>query len=595
MKYLSLIDELNLTTHDINTIDKPKIIRLQKQLKAKAVLEGKINLGVLSDMINHLENPKTREAHLFVERHLWLKYILLNSLEKIDNKSFESTFDPRDISADVLEFTTPFLKEVINPTLSSFLKEKHYFKILRTTEQQRFYSEEIRQKFISFFETKLQLAIAHLKKSDFQKISTQIDFLKHPDYSLAMNVLIEPLVNSITAVNSEVINVYNLGNEWGTKNHTSWDYASQVLISFGKLTPANPELRDVFRKNARIAQTERDQLYNYSGRSTSSTPNFSDNVRNKRKHTSQNHKTEKKNSSLWTVIRVIAILFGIVRIIIAFSGNNSNSYNEPYNNDYTNFTQEEYKKLITETIKNGKAQDISKDDDSSKVNKALDDELDKLEKQNDTINESTYITNSKDLFIPKKVLEGNDNEQDNHIRFFYSLKNKVLIGNKKGNKAPIRPIQSFSNPYPKTFNTIPSEKNLSGGSSIYVKNSLLRKLIIFRLKNGRDQAIIIPVNSQKKLAFNNGDTIVFYAGTHFEKSKFSTFRKQQDISHLYILKDITNSSKITIQSFQDNISEDSNERFLRKEILKTKHIQLNQLNNIDLLYTDYYNKYYRNK
>ena len=73
MKYISLIDELGITLNDIAQIDATKIIRIQKQLKAKAVLENKSNLGELSELVSQLENQEIKEAHLFIESHPWLK------------------------------------------------------------------------------------------------------------------------------------------------------------------------------------------------------------------------------------------------------------------------------------------------------------------------------------------------------------------------------------------------------------------------------------------------------------------------------------------------------------------------------------------
>jgi len=582
LNYISLKDELDLTVEDILQLDKIKIIRLQKQLKAKAVLEGQSNLGELSELLNDLERIEIREAHVFIERHLWLKYIVLNNAGEITNSSFQSTFDPRKASPEALVFINQFLKETVTPALSYLLNDKKYYKILKITEQQHLFSEEVRQKFISFFKNKLQLALAHLKNSSMQDPPQKIAFLKELNYTLAMNVFIEPLVLDIINVNTEIISHYKLGKEWGVNNNPSWDYASQVMICFGRLTPANPELQSMFRQNSQVSKSERNQLLNNNYATRSSDSNFRD-TRSKKKNN--------EGSSVWTVIRVIVILFAVIRVLMALTGSSSNSQKQNHiPRTYVNTTTyEDFVKTAKEKHQ-ARIDKIALDDNNT--DEALNKELDKLEKSGLSQNEVIISTNRE----KSKAIPGNNDRdyQDSHIRFLYSLKNKVLRGDREGDNLSLAEARSIMlNPYPKTFDPIPSPSN--GDSFIKVVNRTGKRLIIFKLKNGRDQAKMISASSQEKLTFTNGDTIIFYSGSNFQINNFSTFRKFQDISHLYVLKDINEKSRIMVRPFKDNDDENAGYRFKRKESLLLNKLTLDQLENIDLLYTQYYKENYSPK
>ncbi|MFC4634857.1 hypothetical protein ACFO3O_13130 [Dokdonia ponticola] len=162
MKYISLIDELGITLNDIAQIDAAHIIRIQKQLKAKAVLENKSNLGELSELVSQLENQEIKEAHLFIESHLWLKNILLGKPEELTQKSFESTYNPRPVAAFSKVFISPFLIQTLKPTLTYILSKGKYHLLVRIASQERFFTEEVRQLIINFFTTRLNYANSYI-------------------------------------------------------------------------------------------------------------------------------------------------------------------------------------------------------------------------------------------------------------------------------------------------------------------------------------------------------------------------------------------------------------------------------------------------
>jgi hypothetical protein len=69
LKYISFIDQLGLDINELSQIDANGIIKLQKQLKAKAMLGDANNLGDISILIDKLKDENVREHHIFIERH----------------------------------------------------------------------------------------------------------------------------------------------------------------------------------------------------------------------------------------------------------------------------------------------------------------------------------------------------------------------------------------------------------------------------------------------------------------------------------------------------------------------------------------------
>ena len=98
------------------------------------------------------------------------------------------------------------------------------------------------------------------------------------------------------------------------------------------------------------------------------------------------------------------------------------------------------------------------------------------------------------------------------------------------------------------------------------------------------------------------DSIVLYTGENFVSTRFSHFINDTDISKLlvYDAEDFSKQKQISIHPFTDKISRinssSSNKVIIdttRVEDIKTANCNLTTLS-INQLYTDYYNKKYKN-
>ncbi len=563
MKYISLIDELGISVHSIQAINTTRIEQLQKQLEFEAVLDTDIKITELSHLISQLENPDFIEATIFVERHLWLKKILLGRPEDLDNTSFDSTYDPRAITPYSKAYTTPFLLNTLTHTLSYLLKERKLQLFTRIVSQKRFFSDEVNQTIIAFLATQINNAKNILSERKLKESQESISFLHHSDFIASLNIHIASLTDEITEINSTVIRMYNLNQN--TRNH-EWDFAIAVMIAFGKLSLPNKEQQEVFAKNASKAKSSK----------------FNPDIARFDTSNSQNNNAK----ATYIIIAFVGVIFIAIIATIPFI-NRSGTIDYYYEND-TEVTIEDVFKESQQNAGNDYTnadEDASSEGDDEKkpiISKTPIYEVQTIEaKPQRTINPE-YIT------LPK---QSKGYSQDSHIRFLYSLKNKVSKGDDMDALEIIR-VTPYTNPYPKTFNTI--QTNLSNNTDqLEVTNSTQKELIIFKLQNGVDEAIIIPKEDKTVLNFKQGDSIAFYAGNDFTSSKFSHFTRAQDISNIYEIKSLSTAAKIEVLPFKDNSGSAKSTKFHRSvESLKLQNLEAKKLKPIESLYTDFYNSLY---
>lgn len=194
--------------------------------------------------------------------------------------------------------------------------------------------------------------------------------------------------------------------------------------------------------------------------------------------------------------------------------------------------------------------------------------------------------NNKDRKLKKK-----QTTYDNRIQFYYSL--KIITRRSKSNKDLIKKteITPFSNPYPKTFNKINNDTIASQYKNVLIMNNTSSDLIAFKMIKGKDQSIYIPQNNTTYIGLKPDDSLLFYSGKNFLKSKFSHFNKSPAISEIYKVVRINKAQKSTITITAVNLENSmKNKTILKKNIETTDNIKLNKIS-IDNLYRNYYYKY----
>ncbi len=567
MKYISIIDELGIARDAIINIDTAQVIHFQNQLKNKLVSENKSNLEELTGFINELEDKQVREAHFFIESHPWLKEILLGEHYDLNIKLFDSTYAPRKIASYTKTFITPFLLQTLTPTLSYLLSNEQFHLLIHLVSQERFFSEEIRQEIIRFFAKTLKDSSNYIIQGRLKESQLPVSFLKNSDFIKSINIYISALKDELIDINSTIIRIYNLNQQAG---NNEWNFVTSIMIAFEKLLPTDKNQRDVFIRNASMAK---------------SSSKFKSELLEVREHNSH---TSSSSTKPFTIISIAASIIIIIGIILGVSYSNSRD-----SIDLKDFDSVDFENTDNENQQNQN----SYYDDSEEIFLAKEFEAEtsnietnSLDKKNKTtIEETKQIISSEYTTLPNQPKEYT---QDSHIRFLYSLKTKVTKGDdKKSNR--ITRITPFTNPYPKTFNTIQTGIN-NNITLLEVTNSTQKKLIIFKLQDGIDEAIIIPKNDKVELDFKQGDSIVFYAGNDFATSRFSHFTKEQDISNIYELTSLSTFSKIDVLPFKDNSRSTKNSKFNRSvEVLKFTNLKTRKLKTIDALYTDFYNSYYK--
>lgn len=567
MKYISLIDELGITVYTIQTINAARIEQLKKQLEFEGILDSDIKATEHLELINQLEDPAIREATIFIERHPWLKKILLENYKDLDSTSFDSTYDPRAIAPYTKTYITPFLRQALTSTLSYLLNEGKLQLLVRTVSQKRFFSEEVQQEIASFFATQIKHAKNYIANGELKTSQEPVSFLHHPDFIESINMYIEGVTDEVTEINSAIIRVYNLNQ---SARNNEWDYAIAVMIAFGKLAFPNPQQQEVFKKNASMATSSKfkSDLVGFD------TPN------------SQNNNSK----GTYIIIAFVAVIFIAIVVTIPFINRNS-STDYYYEND-SDITIEEHDNENQQDSEYTDS-DVSTDTNEEELEETATDITELLAKptEEDTTTEEKPQRTVSDEYITLPN-QSKRNTQDSHIRFFYNLKNKVTKGDDNEAIEIIR-VTPFTNPYPKTFNTIEEATDKNDNTQLEIVNNTQKELIIFKLQDGIDEAIIIPKSHNAALNFKQGDSIAFYAGNDFTSSRFSHFTREQDISNIYEINALSSGSKMEVFPFKDNSGSAKNAKYHRSiESLKLYHLETKKLKPIESLYRDFYNAYY---
>jgi hypothetical protein len=179
LKYISFIDQLGIDISELTQIDANGIIKLQKQLKAKAMLGDTNNPRDISILIDKLKDENVREHHIFIERHSWLKQLISGSHQNI--KQSEVTivwFTNKKNSEDVKYYISPFLKENLKVFLSDTLSKGKYVLLLKVLTHNYLFSEENNQLIINFFKSRLNYAAVYLRESRLKDKESPVGFIR---------------------------------------------------------------------------------------------------------------------------------------------------------------------------------------------------------------------------------------------------------------------------------------------------------------------------------------------------------------------------------------------------------------------------------
>nr|WP_321237611.1 hypothetical protein [uncultured Psychroserpens sp.] len=545
MKYISFIDQLSLDIETLSNIDSNGIIKLQKQLKAKAMLGDANNLGEVSNLIDKLKDETTRESYIFVEKHKWLKQLISGDYHSIKQGEIEVDKSLISNEEDLKYFLAPFLKDSLKVFLSDTLNKGKYVLLLKVLIHNYLFSEENNQSIINFLKARLNYATVYLREKRLKDKEYPVAFITNKVFINCLNEYPDNFNEDIQELNSEVIDIYN--SKRRNVNNQQFRFAAKAMVAFSVLETSNFFLAETLKSNANIARE-----YTYPSRSSRKTGS---------------------GFGGWSVFVIVMI---VIRIIFWVSKSSSNDdYDYINTNDYSSqpWYTDDFKKTL--------------------------DSISNANSTNDILEVEETVIESTERNIPEPNYDRY--KLENHMKFVYTLKRKVERKN-VDKDAYVKDLEPQSNPYPKTFNIIPHKMANIDNSLIKINNQSKKDLIIFRLTQGIDQSLYIPKNQSTFIQISDKDSIVLYTGQNFVSTRFSHFIDDTDLSNMLVVNTDNNSAKkeISIYPFRDKISKinssSSNKIIIdtaRVEHVKTKNCNLRTLS-INKLYTDYYNKKYRN-
>jgi len=567
LNYISLIDELGIDINTLTTLDSAKIIRLQKQLKAKAVLDNKSNLGELATIIDELKNDSTRQHHIFIEKHKWIKQIISGDYSNIPQNStsiyHEAIADPEGLKY----FLSPYLKAHIKPFLSETLSKGKYILLLNVVKSTILFTEEIEQIIINLLSSKLNYAKVYIETGKLKDKYHPIGYITNRNFITCLSQYPNSFYDEVNELNSVIIDTYN-----SKRKHLSDDvfiFSAKTMVAFGELDISNYMLKDVLISNAAIAQP-----YAFNSQK----------------------KTKSKSGSSVGIWSVIVFLILIVRITTKVFNNDSNSNNslnqyERNNLQNINFNNETF----IETVRKIQEDKKNKQNQTIEVRQTTTEYL-----AND---DSVMETNINSYTITKRVTLPDYNSKrkaKDHTRFIYSLKLKTDRYTPYSGRDTGTDLNAFTNPYPKTFNIIKSASSNKNNAFSLIKNNSNKDLIVFRLTNGIDESIFIPKDENRYLNVKKGDSVLFYTGHYFSPGRFSHFKLKPELSQLYVINNLKNSDTNEINILPYTVKINYNKNFSTNtttiDTTLLDHIETNKIDfkplSINNIYTRWYKKKY---
>jgi len=549
LKYTSLTDLLDLSLDEISELNANTIIRLQKQLKAKAMLGDSNNIGEVTKIIEDLKNNSRRACYIFIEKHAWLKHLISGNLEKIKLKEISVDESSIEDLETLKYFLNDYFKENLIVFLGNALNKGKYEQIHKTLQYNYLFTEAINQSVINLFKARLNYACTYLQKGKLKEKQFPIAFISNRTFILSLNTYPDAFNEEILELNSEVIETYNRFRK--NVNNDNFKFCARAMVAFAHLDTSNAFLKDNLESNAEIA---REYAHSTRGR-------------------------EKSDSGLsgWNIVLIVFI---VIRLIFWIGKGLSNDSKPDYNP--INFDNFNYKAPNT----------------SDEQLIRLDSVIKEMQKGNADGEDLKKVLSSE----YKSSKNANSNEEkyklSNHIRFLYMMKNKVL--RKDSTDLDPTELEAFSNPYPKTFNLLPYYSIKDIDNTTFLRNSSNEDLIVFRLKEGIDQSIYIPKNKSTYINLKEKDCLVFYTGKDFIETSLSYFNKNMDFSYLYKVDSLlSKNTEITVLPFENKTYESRRPqkdevkvRTRRIDKIEPKNIDLISVN-IDALYAKYYKKKYR--
>jgi len=594
LKYISIIDSLDIDLDAITNLNEQKIIRLQKQLKANAILNNENNIGDLSALINQLRDDDLRQHHIFIENHQWLKKLLQGSFESITykditiNKEEGSEFDSLKI------FLEPFLLTQLKPFFKITLEEEKYYLFNNIVSQQDIYSETILQLISNYIRSRFVYATAYINEEHYKTKTSPVKYILHYQFINSVNQYSNSLEDEIKELNTAVIDVYN---QYRHKISNPYlQFSAKAMVAFGKLKMDNVFLQDLLAENAAIA---RQVVYIEKEEKDYIKHEEEVYVEDEEEEVSKGKDVEDSNTSWKAIIWIIVILLKVVFVVSKCSNNSPSNY-EPESIEHQQFIEQfkPLKKTPPEIVPanevNDRYRELIEKQKNNSTEVIVEDKAIEKKEVSSTNKSVDEIQEGSDGFANLKSYSKRL-KSENHIRFLYQLKRKTekRVNDSLSKTVKIRP---FTNPYTKTFNeTTPYAKNLKKQYTL-VRNKSKQDLIIFKLIKGIDEAIYIPKNKRVYLDIKVGDSLVFYTGKEFAVTRFSHFKREVNISKMYVVtqNDLAKNSEIRINPFYDKvygktsiITGDKSNGVIRLSDIKFTNLSFKK-KDINVLYTRYY-------
>ncbi|MFK7833017.1 MAG: hypothetical protein AB8B52_07065 [Winogradskyella sp.] len=185
MKYFSYIDHLKLTIADLTNFS-PYTLKL--------VIDtlNKENIKDTTSILNGLEDSKLRSYHITIEKHIWLKELLLSNISELKNHDIKliTTHNEDDFDG-FSNFLEPYLQPILPALINQLIAANALKLLLHILGQPYLFCENIKKDVISILKQKLRYADSELKTISAGQSYEHINYIKYYHFYTILN-LYEP-------------------------------------------------------------------------------------------------------------------------------------------------------------------------------------------------------------------------------------------------------------------------------------------------------------------------------------------------------------------------------------------------------------------
>lgn len=264
MKYFSFADQFGLTPDELLELSSYKLSVILKSFNSTENRHFSIK---------DIENVELRKLHYLIEKHLWLKQLLLKKFNNIKNEDIIIN-DERIEDNEFKQFLENYLKPLMSESVNNFIEHEKYSELYKILSLNIF-TESTRKHIISILNRKISYATDYLEDKLLGKTESNINYVKSYRFINTLNIFPKAFEKELTQLYNTLLEIHD--SHEINSNSSEFKFSSQALVAFGKsniddvalklFIDSNAEnaTKYAYRNNLRTVEETNKKLYLFLG------------------------------------------------------------------------------------------------------------------------------------------------------------------------------------------------------------------------------------------------------------------------------------------------------------------------------------------